>query len=49
MTRFYDALSAADDAHRKAWEAASVEFVERIRAEREHRTAHTAQLVLGLR
>jgi hypothetical protein len=40
LARFDDTL---------AMEAASAEFVERIRAEREGRTAHTAQFVLGLR
>jgi hypothetical protein len=44
-----DSLTARDIEHRRAWEAASAEFVERIRAEREGRTAHTAQYVLGLR
>ena len=44
-----DNLSAMDAAYRNMMQAASMEFVERIRAEREGRTAGTAQYVLGLR
>ena len=43
-----DNLSARDDEYRRMMQSASMEFVERIRAAREGRTAHTAQYVLGL-
>ena len=38
----------ADFGNHAEMEAASLEFVERIRAEREGRTAHSAQLVMRL-
>ena len=44
-----DNLSARDAEYRSMMQSASMEFVERIRAEREGRTAGTAQYVLGLR
>ena len=44
-----DNLSARDAAERIEMERISREFVERLNAEREGRTAGTAQYVLGLR
>ena len=44
-----DNLSARDAEYRRVMETASGRLVERIRAEREGRTAGTGQYVLGLR
>lgn len=43
-----DSLSARDEEYRRIMTLASMELLERIRAEREGRTAHTTQLVMKL-